>query len=242
MRTFSCVGEDGEYTRSCWGEVQKRLPLSHSPLPESEIQEYAQNEQVNSLKKNSIPNIATDLWHPMDWLPRLRIFHSALEDWTFTAKRRGTLIHHCLEYLQISGTNQESIKAAALRAAEIGIDSFPLPVPHKNTMQYEIADILTWYASQPDTPHWLAYGTAEQSLMDADGRQSRVDLLVDDNHELVAVEYKTGTAGELPASEHKNQLLRYLNLLSQASPLHVRGVLVYLDRRELFFIAPEEYA
>jgi RecB family endonuclease NucS len=60
-----------------------------------------------------------------------------------------------------------------------------------------------------------------------------VDLLVDDGDRLTAVEYKTGTPGDLPAPAHVEQLSRYLRLLNEASGLPVRGVLVYLDRRQL---------
>ena len=56
---------------------------------------------------------------------------------------------------------------------------------------------------------------------------------MDDGRELVAVEYKTGTPGDLPAPAHVEQLSRYLRLLGEASDLPVRGVLVYLDRRTL---------
>ena len=175
-----------------------------------------------------------EAWRPMGWLPRLRMFRSPLEDWTFTAKRRGTLMHHCLECLQVSGIGSASARRDADLAAARGISTFPLPVPDKETMQAEIADCLAWYASQPETPHWLAFGTPEHALLDSTGRQFRVDLLVDDGHELVAVEYKTGTYGKLPSPEHVSQLTRYLSLLSQASELPVRGVLVYLDRREMF--------
>ena len=177
-------------------------------------------------------------WRPMGWLPRLRMFRSPLEDWTFTPKRRGTLIHHCLESLQVSGVGEASARRDAALAAARGISTFPLPVPDRENVQKQVEDVLCWYALQPETPHWLAFGTPEHALLDADGRQFRVDLLVDDGRELVAVEYKTGTAGHLPAPEHKAQLMRYLNLLHEASGANVRGALVYLDRREIFPILP----
>ena len=177
-------------------------------------------------------------WRPMGWLPRLRMFRSPLEDWTFTPKRRGTLIHHCLESLQVSGVGESSARRDAALAAARGISTFPLPVPDRENVQKQVEDVLCWYALQPETPHWLAFGTPEHALLDADGRQFRVDLLVDDGRELVAVEYKTGTAGNLPAPEHKAQLMRYLNLLHEASGANVRGALVYLDRREIFPILP----
>lgn len=175
-------------------------------------------------------------WRPMGWLPRLRMFRSPLEDWTFTAKRRGILMHHCLESLQISGVGLASARRDAALAAARGISTFPLPIPGREAVQKEVEDALAWYASLPETPHWLAFGTPEHALLDGDGRQFRVDLLVDDGRELVAVEYKTGTPGELPSPDHIKQLSQYLGLLEQAGTLPVRGVLVYLDRREIFFL------
>lgn len=177
-------------------------------------------------------------WRPMNWLPRLRMFRSPLEDWTFTPRRRGTLIHHCLESLQVSGVGEASARRDAALAAARGISTFPLPVPDRETRQKDIEDMLCWYALQPETPHWLAFGTPEHALLDGEGRQFRVDLLVDDGRELVAVEYKTGTPGALPDPGHREQLSRYLRLLQEAGGMKVRGALVYLDRREIFQILP----
>ena len=184
---------------------------------------------------------AEERWRPMGWLPRLRMFRSPLEDWTFTPRRRGTLIHHCLECLQVSGVGEASARRDAELAAARGISTFPLPVPDREAVQKDIAGDLAWYALQPETPHWLAFGTPEHALLDADGRQYRVDLLVDDGQELVAVEYKTGTGGDLPDPSHVEQLSRYLRLLREAGGMAVRGALVYLDRREIFPITPGDH-
>jgi hypothetical protein len=168
------------------------------------------------------------------------MFRSPLEDWSFTARRRGTLMHHCLECLQVSGIGRDSARRDAELAAARGLSTFPLPVPDREEALADITEALAWYAAQPETPHWLAFGTPEHALLDSEGRQSRVDLLVDDGRELVAIEYKTGTPGALPAPEHRDQLSRYLHLLSEASDLPVRGVLVYLDRRTIIPLHHEE--
>ena len=208
-------------------EAPCRTPTSSSdPAPSSTVTESPEEASEETL------------WRPMGWLPRLRMFRSPLEDWTFTPRRRGTLIHHCLESLQVSGIGEASARRDASLAAARGISTFPLPVPDKDRVQKEVEEILCWYALQPETPHWLAFGTPEHALLDSDGRQYRVDLLVDDGRELVAVEYKTGSLGELPLPEHEAQLLRYLRLLKQAGGMNVRGALVYLDRRNIFQILP----
>lgn len=173
-------------------------------------------------------------WRPMAWLPRLRIFHSHLDEWTFSPAQRGTLIHHCLEYLQITGNSAASAAEDARKAAVRGLSTFPLLIPDRDAVLKDVTDCLTWYASLPESAHWLAFGDPEHALLDENGHNVRVDLLVNDGKELIAVEYKTGSNNELPVEKHEEQLSNYLNLLSQASELPVRGVLVYLDRQKVF--------
>ena len=219
-----------------WGEEPVEVEEEHtdaSPAVAPEVLATPHPCEENAPAPTDEKDTESELWRPMGWLPRLRMFRSPLEDWSFSARRRGTLMHHCLECLQVSGIGKDSARRDAELAAARGLSTFPLPVPDKDAVLSDIVEALTWYASLPDTPHWLACGTPEHAMLDAEGRQFRVDLLVDDGHELVAVEYKTGTQGELPAPAHVEQLSRYLRLLGEASDLPVRGVLVYLDRRTL---------
>lgn len=179
--------------------------------------------------------VRSDDWRPMAWLPRLKIFRSPLQDWTYTARRRGTLMHHCLEMLHLTG--KPALDAAT--AARHGLDTFPLPVPDREAVEHELTRALTWYAGLPEAAHWLAFGTPEHTLLDERGGAHRVDLLVDDGREMVAVEYKTGTPGALPDPAHAAQLGGYLALLRAAGDLPCRGVLVYLDRQTVFPLEAE---
>ena len=223
-----------------WGEMPDVTASVKPPVVLREDAPVTDTAASFSPDTTALDDTTGESWRPMHWLPRLRMFRSPLEDWTFTPKRRGTLIHHCLESLQVSGIGEASAGRDAALAAARGISTFPLPIPDKEQVQKDVEDILRWYALQPETPHWLAFGTPEHALLDSDGRQYRVDLLVDDGRELVAVEYKTGVTGELPRPEHTAQLSHYLALLCQASDMKVRGALVYLDRREIFPIFPGE--
>ena len=220
-----------------WGEApQADEPEAIPALSPETAEEAAPPSEAQAPAQPAPPAPAErqeERWRPMGWLPRLRMFRSPLEDWTFTARRRGTLVHHCLECLQVSGIGAASARRDAELAAARGLSTFPLPVPDKEAVLADITEDLAWYAALPETPHWLAFGTPEHAILDGEGRQFRVDLLVDDGRELVAVEYKTGTPGDLPAPAHVEQLSRYLRLLGEASDLPVRGVLVYLDRRTL---------
>ncbi len=183
-----------------------------------------------------------DEWRPMAWLPRLKIFRTPLQDWlgddgrSRTAKRRGTLMHHCLERLRVTGHTAVSAQADAAQAVQHGLRTFPLPVPDSEATARDLTEALAWYAALPETARHMAFGMPEHSLLDAEGNAHRVDLLVDDGEELVAVEYKTGTFGELPDPDHAAQLRGYLDLLRAASGRPARGELIYLDRRKRFVV------
>ena len=133
------------------------------------------------------------------------------------AKRRGTLMHHCLERLRITGRTAASARADAAGGRQHGLRTFPLPVPDPEATARDLTEALAWYAALPETARRMAFGTPEHTLLDAEGNAHRVDSLVDDGEELVAVEYKTGTSGDLPTPDHAAQLRGYLELLRVAS-------------------------
>lgn len=171
-----------------------------------------------------------DAWRPMQWLPRLKIFRNQLEEFTFTQRRRGMLVHACLESLRLSGNAAADASRAVLHAMR----AFPLPVPDKDAVERELTDMLTWYASCPQAAHWLRHGTPEQSILDEHGAMHRTDLLVDDGATCTVVEYKTGQ----PEDTHVAQVRRYLGLLGPATGKPVSGVLVYLDGRTMQTVTP----
>ncbi|HEU6438569.1 MAG TPA: UvrD-helicase domain-containing protein [Nitratidesulfovibrio sp.] len=172
------------------------------------------------------PQPDTAPWRPMQWLPRLKIFRNQLEEFTFTERRRGMLVHACLEQLRLTGTPDQD----AARAVAHGMRAFPLPVPEPEATAHELTAMLTWLAALPQAAHWFTHGVPEQSIMDAQGSIHRTDLMVDDGETCTVVEWKTGR----PSDDHVAQVRRYLGLLSEATgrgPTGVRGVLVYLDGR-----------
>jgi ATP-dependent exoDNAse (exonuclease V) beta subunit len=170
-------------------------------------------------------------WRPMQWLPRLKIFRNQLEEFTFTERRRGMLVHACLEQLRLTGNPDQD----AARAVAHGMRAFPLPVPEPDATARELTAMLAWLAVLPQAAHWFTHGVPEQSIMDAQGSIHRTDLMVDDGQTCTVVEWKTGR----PSDDHVAQVRRYLGLLAEAtgrgpSGVHgggVRGVLVYLDGR-----------
>lgn len=172
-------------------------------------------------------------WRPMQWLPRLKIFRNQLEEFTFTERRRGMLVHACLEQLRLTGNPEQD----AARAVGHGMRAFPLPVPEPEATARELAAMLAWLAALPQAAHWFTHGVPEQSIMDAQGSIHRTDLMVDDGETCTVVEWKTGR----PSDDHVAQVRRYLGLLAEATgrgPAGVRGVLVYLDGRTLREVEP----
>ncbi|CAK7070878.1 MAG: RecBCD enzyme subunit RecB [Desulfovibrio sp.] len=169
----------------------------------------------------------------MAWLPRLKIFRNPMDGKGFTERQRGLLAHACLEALRFPPN--------IARAVEQGMRAFPIPLPDPEAVTHDMAEMLTWYATLPEAPIWIRYGSQELPLMDEDGSIRRVDLLVDEpGKDVLAIEYKTGQ----PSPDHVDQVRRYLALLGPAirrrhARRGVSGVIVYLDQKRLEPVTPE---
>ncbi len=199
-------------------------PVAALPEPE----EAASTEKTQILTgKASFEETEELPWRPMSWLPRLKIFRNPLDDFALTGKRRGTLIHQCLSYLQLNSGN--TVAEAVRLAVNQGIRSFPLSIADQTSVQRDLEDILAWYASLPQTAYWLQHGTAEQSIVDEAGNLFRADLVVNNGAQVTVAEYKTGA----PTPAHRQQLTRYMRLVAQATHLPTDGVLIYLDLKRL---------
>ena len=117
----------------------------------------------------------------MDWLPRLKIYRSSLDGAAFTAARRGTLAHLCLEHLLLTRPRDAAAREEDVaRAVRMGMRLFPLPVEHPEDVGEDMRACLSWFAAQPFADHWLRHGRREQSLLDSLGGLHRVDLLVEE--------------------------------------------------------------
>ncbi len=166
-----------------------------------------------------------DIPGPARRVPRLRIFRNTLEAFTFTPRRRGIFMHHCLSRLRLSGDPA----ADARRAVQEGLQTFPVPLDPDAEQIEDIAAALTWYAGLPEAEILLSRGTAERVLVDETGQIRRADLVVEDPDLTYVAEYKTGRPDEKTAKAHEAQLLGYMRLLRRARSVPVRGMLVYPD-------------
>lgn len=217
------------------------------------LQEEAARTPLPTLVPEEAPQ-GQEPWRPMAWLPRLKIHRSVLHGAALTPERRGTLTHLCLEHLVLekpakaqrveaampllSLAEQAEAKTpvphpfghAVTMAVDMALRLFPLPLALPPEARVELEETLQWFASLPQTQHWLTHGRREQPLMEADGSVLRVDLMVDEGRTgMLVVDYKTGA----PSPKYHEQIQRYMRLLAQAQNRPVHGLLVYLDARRL---------
>eukprot|EP01022_Parablepharisma_sp_SALTPOND_P016256 TRINITY_DN23573_c0_g1_i1.p2 TRINITY_DN23573_c0_g1~~TRINITY_DN23573_c0_g1_i1.p2 ORF type:complete len:1096 (-),score=331.17 TRINITY_DN23573_c0_g1_i1:4405-7692(-) len=208
-------------------ETGQRKPMDlRPPEPEPERLECA------------APGVPDDTapYRPMAWLPELKIYRSALEEERFEERRRGTLVHRCLEHLvpaTVEGPFGEDVERA-LRAGLRGLADPHDPAAFaadRDDVAEEISAMLRWLLDQPRYPLFLQQGRAEAQIMDESGGVHRPDLLVSMPGEVLVIEYKTGQ----PSPDHVTQARRYLNLLAQMEPsgTTLAAHIVYLDLQRI---------
>lgn len=174
-------------------------------------------------------------WQPMGWLPKLKIFRSPVPESVYDERVRGILFHNCLENLYIGENienNPDELNLDELleRTVDFSLRAFRLPLSRAEAARAELAEALGWFCALPRARYWLARGRAEQSIMDADGANYRMDRLVEEEDgSWLVLEYKSGRA----RPEYADQLRRYLRLLQAGSGRPARGLLVYLDEKRL---------
>lgn len=136
---------------------------------------------------------------------------------------RGTLMHAALEHIRLTGHPEADAAAAVRHALRTSAD--PLPdVPH---LAEQLTRGAAWFAALPEAQVWKQHGIPEQSLLDAQGEEHRVDLLLETSEGFLALEFKTGA----PTEDHVRQVRRYLHLLTQMDQRPAQGLLLYLDKR-----------
>jgi len=236
-------------------------PYFKDPEKEDEVYEFGEKPELKAATAPRLPAEAApgdikppsevpppgkilppgEISPPMSWLPRLKIYRHFSKDVSredilirenaFDEKARGTLIHHALSKLKLTGEVQADCK----RAAQSALCAYADILPREKNIQKEVArditEALAWAASLPALAGLLKTGVAECPIMDTDGKEHRPDLVVMDKSETVVVEYKTGA----PSAEHAPQVRRYLGLLNDMPGIskNLRGILVYLDGREI---------
>ncbi len=221
------------------------LPLQLGlPIEDDEVtplsQDVADSHVENVTQGEDIPRLSSKyISRPMQWLPRLKSFRNPLEELRLSKKLRGLLTHHCLEQFRSTGN---AIKDAE-HAVNLGLRTFALPITKSETLYNELVNAITWYATLPQVEQWSNNGLVEQSLMDAQGKIWRVDLLLPPTnaHGWRIIEYKTG-------QEHlsnKIQAANYIKLLDSIKENTLpssEAVLIYLDLQKCCMVSTKGHS
>ncbi|MCL1889350.1 MAG: Dna2/Cas4 domain-containing protein, partial [Desulfovibrionaceae bacterium] len=220
-----------------------RILLKDFSFSESGIYSSGERPAVRR-KKESVhrtPSVRKELptaapeQHPLYWMPSLKILRNPVPELEYDHRTRGVIFHNCLERLhvpeRIAPADLENLVRQSVRHT---LRAFHLPLDHLAEAGEEIQQALIWFCRLPRTPDWLRRGYREQTLMDKQGKNFRLDLLVEENPgNWLALEYKSGS----PQPEHQAQLRNYLGLLRESGRQKARGLLVYLDMRRLEEVA-----
>ncbi len=172
---------------------------------------------------------------PLSWLPGLKILRSELGDpmerLRLTERKRGIVLHKALEILDLGAVPLEDCRLAVHRAmAALGLGG-------DEKWAEDLAQALAWLASLDFFPHCHSHGLREAELLNENGARHRPDLLLFGPEETLVLDYKTGHADP----GHETQLRRYLDLaarLPQSEGHPVRGLLLYVDARQVSEVAP----
>lgn len=215
------------------------FPYEYGEGPEKK---YAARE-ADSPAGPALPALAEPDWEqPMAWMPNLKIARSwpardavnapraADGHNPFRANVRGRFLHFCLEHMHIAECPEQSAAAAfAFGLAHSGLD-----VRADERERREIQAGLCWYASQKDAARWLRDGWKEQPLLDMDGKERRIDLLLPQKWGALVVDYKSGGI----KAQDEYQIRKYMECLRASGqfPGVIRGILVYLDQRKFYLI------
>jgi ATP-dependent exoDNAse (exonuclease V) beta subunit len=182
---------------------------------------------------------------PLSWIMRLKVYRNSVRDVRdslgFTEKKRGLAAHAAVEALRRLDMADPGAPLAAARQALSDRECAPPDPRQAEDVAVEIARGLSWLLTLPDMAGHLAAGLSERDILDEAGGRHRPDLMVFAADHTLVVDFKTGW----PAPEHAAQVRRYLRLAARL-PEHaarfgagdakrtsrLRGLLVYLDRRE----------
>lgn len=164
------------------------------------------------------------------WLSRLKIARSKLFSLADLAKRRGTFIHFCLENLYFTG----NAELDARRALDFAVSHSGITVEEPE----EMLDKLVWLLSQPGVEEWFENGWPEQPLVDADGNEMRMDLLLKKSWGTLVIDYKSGDFSD----KNVEQMQKYLRCVEDSGqfPGVACGLLVYLDKKKFRLVSSDK--
>ncbi|MDO5537516.1 MAG: 3'-5' exonuclease, partial [Desulfovibrionaceae bacterium] len=187
------------------------------------------------------------LWEPTLWMPSMRLHFDFMDESNprDAAREQGIFIHGCLEALARVPAEARSSESDFSACLERVLTDHGRRAPWLMEMEGfrdEARDEISWFAALERRFGWLDNALPEQGLIDGQGYNKRMDLMVMGPKQILVLDYKTGRAEEAYQAEHHAQVRGYLQCVRDAgrrdrpAPL---GIVVYLKDRRLHIVLPD---
>ncbi|WP_018125502.1 UvrD-helicase domain-containing protein [Desulfovibrio oxyclinae] len=211
-----------EVVRHAFGDGEAVVERGERPVPETVGEKEPETPGQDIGPRNEPPEIGA-------WLPRMRVHRHTRDEFFYNERTRGDLAHLAFEHLRMTGNSD----ADAERAVLLALRGFPaIGGELRDRAHAEVKAMLLWAMETPELAQLLREGECEVEILGDDGEFKRLDLLHQTENMLTVLDFKTGPE---PDIKHEKQVRDYLRLFDAMpeAPQNRRGLLAYLDRREL---------
>lgn len=158
------------------------------------------------------------------WISKLKVARNTLFTDKDSARRRGTFIHFCLENICLTDNPERD----AQQVFDFGLSHSGIELSEEDLKG--VKEGLLWFISQKEAKDWLKRAWPEHPMLDGEGNELRMDLMVPQDWGALVIDYKSGQMAE----KNKEQMRAYLRCLKDSGEFgdKVCGLLVYLDERK----------
>jgi len=136
--------------------------------------------------------------------------------------KMGNVLHHVFAHIRTANDIEQALQGMEMDG--ILYDASLPPAQIRNMIRKRLADprVAEWFS-----PKWTLYN--ECTILLPDGEERRPDRVMTDGKNTVVIDFKFGRQRE----EYRQQVLEYMNLLSQMGHHHVTGFLWFVYSNQI---------
>lgn len=178
------------------------------------------------------PECPGEDWRPMAWLPPMKVFRNQASREALSETERGILAHAALERINFDLPPRQAAATALEMAARA------LGMAMQEEERASLVNALAWFAALPEAAAWRLHGLTEQSLLTAEGKLARADLILPAPGGPLVIDYKTGRHYR----EYAQAIQAYLKTLWASGQFEgtPRGCIIYLDLRKFQLVSLDD--
>ena len=134
----------------------------------------------------------------------------------------GNVLHHVFAHIRTANDIEQALQGMEMDG--ILYDASLPPAQIRNMIRKRLANprVAEWFS-----PKWTLYN--ECTILLPDGEERRPDRVMTDGKNTVVIDFKFGRQRE----EYRQQVLEYMNLLSQMGHHHVTGFLWFVYSNQI---------